>query len=157
MLHPLFIPFAFTAKHRVVNEWNFLREIQTFQFKKTKLRTRHKDYACVSEQAVMHVAKLKWSHPRFFPVVYIKPAIGSQPSRLSLAEAQEVWISSCSAWSFQGVSTGWKDLMLGHSCLTLLAAILHSLVNHVMPIHKIKWVVLMWFGGWRFKVVYNVL
>lgn len=106
MLHPLFIPFAFAAKHGVVNGWNFFSRNSDFSLKK-KSRERSIANMHVSEQVVVHAAKPKCSHPRFFlSLSWMSLAIAS-------GRAGAVRTGLCPVWSWQGTSAGWKDRKLG--------------------------------------------
>lgn len=145
MLHPLFIPFAFAAKHGVVNGWIFFfKKLRLFTLEK-KTRERSIANMHVSEQVVVHAAKPKCCHPRFFLWL----------SCLSLAmvsgRAGAVRAGWCPARSWQGTSAGWKGMKLG---LVSPTPYLHCLVHLLISLWDTKRVVLVQFGCLRPCFVY---
>lgn len=105
MLHPLFIPFAFAAKHGVVNGWIFFfKKLRLFTLEK-KNRERSTANMDVSEQVVVHAAKPKCSQPRFF--------LSLSCLSLAMVRAGAVRAGWCPVWSWQGTSAGWKGRKLG--------------------------------------------
>lgn len=143
MLHPLFIPFAFAAKHSVVNGWIFFfQETQTFHFGK-KTRERSIANMDVSEQVVVHAAKPKCSQPRFF--------LSLSCLSLAMVRAGAVRAGWCPARPWQGTSAGWKGRKLG---LVSPTPDLHCLVHLLISIWDTKRVVLVQFGCLKPCLVY---